>query len=181
MDFLKEILAEYQDYEDQEDLPPEDDELEDLPPEESDDTIDDLPPEDDEATDLSPEDDLEDLPDEEGMEGDKNDFESPNGDDREMDEIANKASEDPDKQGVIRKIQGAHLVYKREQEDGTYEEMWIYNSDKSNMKNELKIRRAIIADTDIPVGKRVSDDGKQSFDCWTAGNAEMFKLSGLVN
>jgi hypothetical protein len=188
MEFLKEILSGMAQFEDQED-----DDIEDLPPEEDDDNqIEDLPPDDDQSDDIedlppedgsqeedlpSEEDAIDDLPDDQD---DQDEFEGPDADDKEMDEVANSASEDPDRQGVIRAIKGAHLVYKRKIEDGTYSELWIYNSGK-NMRDELKIRHAIVADTDIPVGKQTSPDGKQSFSSWTAGNAEMLKIDGLVN
>jgi hypothetical protein len=185
MDFLKEILSTTQHYEDQEDddiedLPPDEDDkqLEDLPPDEDDDQdMEDLPPEeDDDIEDLPPdEDSVEDLPDDQDDE-----FEGPEADDKETDEIANIASEDPDKQGVLRSVKGAKLVYKRKQPDGTYSELWIYNSGKS-IRDELKIRQAIIADTDIPVGRQSSADGKTSLSTWTAGNVEMLSIVGAQN
>ena len=107
------------------------------------------------------------MPDEEGE-----------NDDAELDQVANKATQDPDKMGLIRTVKGAHLVYKRETEDGTYEELWFYNSGDS-MKDELKIRRAIISGTDIPPNKTASPDGKQSYNVWASGNAEMLNIKGL--
>jgi hypothetical protein len=187
MDFLKELFPNMKQYEDQED-----DELEDLPSDEEDNQLEDLPPEDDETDedleDLPPEegddeepnDDLEDLPDDE--EGDSNgeDFEGDEADDKELDEISNQASEDPDRQGVIRSVKGARLVYKRQCPDGTFEELWIYNSGKQ-LRDELKIRQAIVADTDIIPGKMRSADGSQSYSCSTMGNAELIQLVGLQN
>ncbi len=186
MDFLKELFPSMKQYEDQED-----DEIEDLPPvdeyqdDEDGEQLEDLPPDDDEngddLEDLPPEDedgdqDMEALPDE-----DNDDFEGENADDKEMDEISNTASEDPDRQGVIRRIGGCKLVYKRKIEDGTYEEMWIFNTNKNNMRDDLKIRNAIIADSDIPLNRQKSDDGKQSYSVTTMGNAEVLVLSGLPN
>ena len=34
-----------------------------------------------------------------------------------------EVEDDPDRQGLIRTVKGAHLVYKRKQEDGTYDEL----------------------------------------------------------
>lgn len=99
--------------------------------------------------------------------------------DEALDAMANKASEDPDKQGLIRKVPKAHLVYKRQTEEGQYEELWIYNS--SQIKDEMEIRKSILAATDIPVTKTTSPDGQQSYELWTAGNIEMVLIRGLPN
>lgn len=107
------------------------------------------------------------------------DEEMPNDED-EMDGVASKATEDPDRQGVIRSVKGAHLVYKRQGENGTYEELWIYNHGE-NLADSMQIRRGIISGTDIPVNKTSSPDGKQSFSVWTVGNAEMVQITGLPN
>ena len=86
---------------------------------------------------------------------------------------------DPDHQGLIRTVKGAHLVYKRESSEGTFEELWIYNVGK--LQDELKVRRAILAGTDIPPNRRDSPDGKQSYDIWSTGNAELLHVEGLPN
>ena len=88
--------------------------------------------------------------------------------------------DNPDLQGVIRTIPNAHLVYKRQQEDGTFDELWIYNVDQ-DYKKELKVRRAILAGTDIPINKMKSPDGSQTYELWTVGNAQMLKVRGLPN
>ena len=36
-------------------------------------------------------------------------------------------SGDPNRSGIIRTVNNAHLVYKRQSETGTFEELWIYN------------------------------------------------------
>lgn len=87
--------------------------------------------------------------------------------------------EDPNRAGLIRTIPKSHLIYKRQQEDGTYEELWIYNVDDLN--SQVETRKAILAGTDIPTNKQASPDGKQSYVIWTAGNAEMLKIIGLQN
>jgi len=182
MKFLKEVMTRAgwfgphseEDQEEFEDLPPEDeDELypedEDIQPDDEEDISpedEDLPPDD---QDLSPED--EDFPPED---------EDVPSDDQELDQVANKVTQDPDRMGLIRVIRGAHLVYKRETEDGTFEELWVYNSGES-MKDELKLRRAIISGTDIPPTKTESPDGKQSYVVWNAGNGEILQIKGLPN
>lgn len=88
--------------------------------------------------------------------------------------------DDPDKQGVIRTIPNTHLVYKRQQEDGTFDELWHYNI-ADDFKKELKIRRAILAGTDIPINKMKSPDGSQTYELWTIGNGQMLKIQGLPN
>lgn len=88
-------------------------------------------------------------------------------------------NQDPNKQGLIRTVPNAHLVYKRVCEDGTFEELWMYNVGK--LQDELDIRKKILAGTDIPVNKRASPDGKQKYDIWSAGNAELLHIMGLPN
>jgi hypothetical protein len=87
---------------------------------------------------------------------------------------------DPNRAGIIRTVDNAHLVYKRQAEDGSYEELWIFNIHDST-NDELDIRRDILAGTDIPVKKTKSPDGQQSYTIITMGNAQMMKLSGLHN
>ena len=88
--------------------------------------------------------------------------------------------DDPDYQGVIRTIPDAHLVYKRQQEDGTFNELWQYNIGK-DFRKELETRRAILAGTDIPVTKMASPDNNQTYELWTAGNCQLLNIRGLPN
>lgn len=87
--------------------------------------------------------------------------------------------EDPNRAGLIRTVKNAHLVYKRRIEDGTFEELWIYNI--SSLRDELDVRKAILSGTDIPVSRIRSPDGTQTYSLWSAGNAEMLKIVGLPN
>ncbi len=96
---------------------------------------------------------------------------------KELSQVVNKATENPNKQGAIRTVSNAHLVYKREQKDGTYEELWMYKID--DMRKALDIRRDIVAGTDIPVNKMTSPDGDQSYTIWSVGNVEMLNIEGL--
>lgn len=125
-------------------------------------------------------DDLLDDEGEDDLMGGEDDMEEDPKDDQELDQVANKATENPDRQGLIRAVRGAHMVYKRQTEEGTYEELWVYNSADSVAKN-LEIRKAILSGTDIPPNKTNSPDGKQQYTLWTAGNAELLNIKGLPN
>jgi hypothetical protein len=89
-------------------------------------------------------------------------------------------STDPDRQGVIRTIPNAHLIYKRTTHDGTYEEMWMYKAG-SNYRDENKIRSAILDGTDIDQRVGSSPDGEQSYEIWTCNDRQIMKISGLTN
>lgn len=101
-------------------------------------------------------------------------------DDEEEPDVEPQEWDDPDFQGAIRVVAGAHLVFKRQQEDGTFEELWQYNLG-DDFKKELKIRRAILAGTDIPINKLRSPDNSQTYDIWTVGNGQLMKVKGLPN
>lgn len=88
--------------------------------------------------------------------------------------------EDPDRAGVIRTVDDAHLVYKRQTEDGSFEELWLYNIGNS-VNDELNIRRDILAGTDIPPKATKSPDGSQHYAITTLGNAQYLNVMGLPN
>lgn len=96
-------------------------------------------------------------------------------DEPEMEEF-----DDPNRAGMIRTVDNAHMVYKRQGGDGTFEELWIYNI-HTNTHDELKVRQDILAGTDIPVKKTKSADGTQSYTITTLGNAQLLKVTGLPN
>lgn len=85
---------------------------------------------------------------------------------------------DPNKQGIIRQVDKAHLVFKRQTPDGTFEELWSYNI-STDMKDELSIRRKILAGTDIPSQKTSSPDGSQAYTLTTMGNGQLLHITGL--
>lgn len=89
--------------------------------------------------------------------------------------------EDPNRQGAVRLVPGAHLVFKRQQEDGTFSEMWIYNMGEEGDKSASKVRKSILAGTDIPQEEIESEDGAQTYNIWTAGNAQVLRIEGLPN
>lgn len=137
---------------------------------------------DGEDTELEDPDDTFQLDDENdsGVDGSDEGFEDPELDDLIPDEGNGGESaepEDPNRAGVIRYVKGAHLVYKREQEDGTYEEMWIFNSGK--FKQDINTKKAIVAGTDIPPNATRSPDGAQELKMWSAGNADVVVITGL--
>lgn len=86
----------------------------------------------------------------------------------------------PNFQGMIRTVHNAHLIYKRKTSDGLYDELWIYNVDRTK-SNEYKIRNDILRGTDIPPHDTSSEDGTQSYELWTCGNGQMMLITGLQN
>jgi len=89
--------------------------------------------------------------------------------------------EDPDFQGVIRTVPGACLVYKRKDEQNTYEELWVYNVGGRDIKPEMRIRSSILAGTDIDPKTQKSPDGQQRCDTLSVGNVQFLHIMGLVN
>lgn len=85
----------------------------------------------------------------------------------------------PDRQGLIRTVPNAHLVYKRKEPTGTFSELWAYNV--PDLRAELQIRQAILSGTDIPINQTQSDDGSQQYRMWSVGNGELLKITGLPN
>lgn len=81
-------------------------------------------------------------------------------------------------QGVTRTVKGAHLVYKKQDDEGQFEELWIFPISKG-VNTELSIRKNILAGTDIPDGRTESEDGNQKYELWTAGNAQLMRITGL--
>lgn len=87
---------------------------------------------------------------------------------------------DPDKQGLLRRVDGAHLVYKRQTENGTFEELWIFEAGEK-MDGELQTKQSILAGTDIDPQTGSSESGEQQYELWTAGNAQIMRVHGLPN
>lgn len=122
--------------------------------------------------------DPDDDADQDQQSDDFNDTESDSGDDG-IDHVADAASADPDKQGVIRTIDGAKLIYKRKSDDGAYEELWVCGS--TNPRRAYKIKRDILAGTDIDNDQQSSTDSSQRQEIWNVGNVQFVKISGLPN
>lgn len=87
---------------------------------------------------------------------------------------------DANRQGLIRNVKGAHLVYKRKNEEGTFDELWNFSTG-DDMKNTLQVRRAILAGTDIPPRATKSEDGSQSYTLTSLGNGQLLNIKGLPN
>lgn len=107
---------------------------------------------------------------------------SPNGDPEmnleKPEEGSEEPEEDPNFQGIIRTVKGANLVFKRQQEDNTFTELWVMNFGK-DMKKESVIKRAILAGTDVDASSQQSQDGKQNVDLTNIGNIQFITISGL--
>ena len=84
----------------------------------------------------------------------------------------------PNKRGVLRIIKDAHLVYKRQNDAGLFDELWIFNS-KDNMKDSLTIKRDILSATDIPYRQTKSEDGSQEYSMYTMGDVQFLEIKGL--
>lgn len=91
-----------------------------------------------------------------------------------------QTEQDPDRMGDIRVVKGAHLVYKRQQSDGSFSELWIYNIGE-HVNDAIAIKRAILAGTDIQDNKMRSEDGKQCYELTSMGNAQLLSIEGLSN
>jgi len=88
---------------------------------------------------------------------------------------------DLNRQGLIRKVKNAHLIYKRENETDTYDELWVYRSGKDGIKSEIDIKNDIISGTDIPIDGLKSDDGEQFYEIWHVGEVIFLKIINLPN
>lgn len=88
---------------------------------------------------------------------------------------------DPNRQGLIRTVKGAHLVYKRKNEEGTYDELWNFGTGENDIKDSLQVRRAILAGTDIPPRAMKSENGQQSYTLTSLGNGQILHIKGLPN
>lgn len=78
--------------------------------------------------------------------------------------------EDPDRQGSIRVVKNAHLIYKRKDDNNMYTELWVYKEDMSKQISK-DVYYAILAGTDIPRGSNSSPDGTQTVSTWMVGPA----------
>ena len=98
----------------------------------------------------------------------------------EIDDETEENHTDEDFQGVIRTVKGANMVYKRSQDDGTFEELWLYNIGK-DVKHNHSVKRAIIAGTDVEPEQMQSADGSQKMELYSVGNVQFLHIKGLPN
>ena len=98
-------------------------------------------------------------------------------------EINNQYEKQPDESGIIRRVKGAHLVFKRKNDSGGFDELWMFSYKSAfsngNLKKTVEVKRAILAGTDIPVRDNVSQDGKQHAEQIIIGDACFLKITGL--
>lgn len=96
----------------------------------------------------------------------------------ELDDDQLAVKNDINKRGVIRRIKNAHLIYKRQNSTGSFDELWIFNS-SSNMTDALDIQRDILAATDIGPRQTTSEDGSQKYKLSTVGDVQYLEITGL--
>lgn len=104
---------------------------------------------------------------------------SPDGEEEEAG-LGDGEPEDENFQGVIRTVTGACLIYKRADESGTFEELWIYNTGERD-NDSMGIRKAILAGTDIGQNSVSSEDGAQEAKTYSIGNVQYLNITGLPN
>jgi hypothetical protein len=103
----------------------------------------------------------------------------PNNMEDSMQDDPNNMEEDPERQGNVRYVKDAHLVSRRENEDGQFEELWIFNTGSGAKRRSDFIIQDILKGTDIPPNEISSDDGSQDYLTWNVGNVQMVKVRGL--
>lgn len=118
-------------------------------------------------------------------ENDKNDDESEKGENDNSEEnpdeeLEGEQNKDSKYEGIIRNVKGAYLVKKVKKPDDTYEELWVYNVGQG-IHSDTKIRKAILAGTDIDPTKHRSEDGSQEAAIFTMGNVQFLEITGLPN
>jgi hypothetical protein len=107
------------------------------------------------------------------------DFEDEFDQDGDFEDEFDQEPTDPNKEGLIRTVKGAYLVYKRITPDNNYEELWVYNI--GNVRSQTRIRNAILSGTDVdPVTLR-SPDNEQTATTWSKGNVQYLHVYGLPN
>ena len=129
-------------------------------------------------------DDDEENPDEyaDNQQGENNEFDDENQDDTdpdELDQYGNDANEGQERQGNVRYVKDAHLVSRRQTDDGKFDELWIFNTKDQAPRRSDYIISDILKGTDIPANEISSDDGSQDYLIWNVGNIQMVKVRGL--
>lgn len=99
--------------------------------------------------------------------------------DNSMQDDSNNMQDDPDRQGNVRYVKDAHLVSRKENEDGQFDELWIFNTGNGAKRRSDFIIQDILKGTDIPPNEISSDDGSQDYLTWNVGNVQMIKVRGL--
>lgn len=99
----------------------------------------------------------------------------------ELDQESEEMDGAPSQEPIVRYVKGAHLVFKRQDDVDTYEELWIYEINPQDPKSHAKVEELILAGTDISPSNMSSEDGSQRAYTWVTGNAKMMHITGLVN
>jgi hypothetical protein len=147
-----------------------------------DDIEDDGPVDQDDLLGASDDDEFDDFDDDFGKFEDEGEPDEENSDlfssEDEENELEDNPS-NPDKEGLLRTVRGAYLVYKRATAESNFEELWLYNM--GNVKTQTHVRNAILAGTDIdPITLR-SPTNDQTADVWSKGNVQYLHINGLPN
>lgn len=98
--------------------------------------------------------------------------------DAELEDNEYAIQDNPERRGIVRRVDNAHLVYKRMNDSGTFDELWIFNT-SDNMSDSLEIKRAILAATDIPPRQTTSEDGIQRYTMTTMGDVQFMEINNL--
>jgi hypothetical protein len=96
--------------------------------------------------------------------------------DSEQEDLTNK-----NRQGNIRTVESARLIYKRKNDTSRYDELWIFNIDQYGVDDSSKIKDAILAGTDIPEDQKESETGEENYEIWHVGDMAFLKISNLPN
>lgn len=81
--------------------------------------------------------------------------------------------------GLIRSVDDAHLVYKRKNSTDRYDELWMYFLKHDNKFQDFKLKKNILAGTDIPSNAQSSADGVQTYELWYVGNIGFLHVINL--
>ena len=100
-------------------------------------------------------------------------------DDEEKDSESKEKDSDPNRQGLIRNVDGAHLIYKRQNSTEQYDELWVWELQSRKIDDEIKVKKNILSGTDIPIDAQKSKDNEQYFELKTIGNVSFMKIFNL--
>ena len=81
----------------------------------------------------------------------------------------------PNRQGYIRTIKNAHLVYKRQNDTNNYDELWVFKT-CDRISDEMNIKKDILSGTDIPLTAETSVNNEQYYDQWYVGDVIFLKI-----
>lgn len=86
--------------------------------------------------------------------------------------------DDLHRQGVIRRVDKAHLIKKTKNDGGLFDELWVYNT-TDNMRDSLNIKKEILSATDIAPNTNSSEDGSQKYSMHTMGDMTYIEIMNL--